>query len=72
MNIFERMKILWVIFRGHHKAGLFGSFLCIYGSLLLGVAKISNIFGGMPDISDIIFRGGGGIKPTVSGQRNAI
>ena len=47
----------------HHQAGLvWESFLCILGSFLevnvqnvdiLGVAKISNIFWGMPDIQDI-------------------
>ena len=51
---FGGMKILWIFFWGHHKIGLvWGSFLCNLGSflrsryrigILLGVAKISNIF----------------------------
>ena len=54
---FWGMKILWIFFFGHLKLDYIeGSFLCILGYFLkvkvqnggyfLGVAKISNIFGG--------------------------
>ena len=55
------------IFRGSSKncTGLKGSFLCILWyfffrsmnrmGIFFGVAKFSNIFGGMPDFSDFFF-----------------
>ena len=56
INIFGGMKILWIVFGGHHKIGLHLGVISMHlGSFLrpryrmgvfLGVAKASNIFGG--------------------------
>ena len=66
MNIFGCMKILWIFFVGHHKTGLVSGVISMHFKglhfrsmyrmgIFLGVAKISNIFGGMPEIPDIFF-----------------
>ena len=44
MNIFWDVKILWILFRGSHKTGLFWRlFLCILGLKV----QNGNIFGGL-------------------------
>ena len=41
------MKILWILFGGHHKTGLVsGSFLSIFGSLLRANIQNGDIYGG--------------------------
>ena len=73
MNIFWGCDEIVDIFWGHHKTGLFLVVISIHYrafssgqgtelEYILGCCKISNIFGGMPDIPDIIFflEGGGG------------
>ena len=65
INIFGGMKILWIFFGGHHKTGQVSAAISmnVWSVLkvnvqigdIFGVAKISNIFGGMPDIPDILF-----------------
>ena len=68
---------MWIFFWGHYKIVLFWGLISIHFSIfkakvqngnILGVAKISNKFWGMPDIPDIFFFfffffffGGGGV-----------
>ena len=66
MNIFWGMKILWIIFGGHHKIGLYLGAISIHlrvfslgqgtgWGIYFGVAKISNIFFWVLEIPDIFF-----------------
>ena len=65
INVFGGMKILWIFLGGHHKTGLVSAAISmnVWSVLkvnvqigdIFGVAKISNIFWGMPDIPDILF-----------------
>ena len=69
-GVFRKMKILWIFFWGQHKTGLVLGVISMHFRILsmyrmgifFGVAKISNICLGMPDIPDIyiFFFGGGG------------
>ena len=63
MIILVGMKIFWIIVGSSQKWTCLGVILCIVWSFhkvnvqngnIFGVAEISNIFGGMPDIPDML------------------